>query len=120
MIDVTRLVRYEWVDREDGSLRMRFRRDGTGYYQRDASAEGRAISERLLYRVDDDGLHLKFAHARLWVLVDASLVEGDAPQGARIGEFELVLPRDPYAHAVDDQITPPLVLKSDRGAALPS
>jgi len=113
------LCRYEWTIAGPPPLRLFFRRDGTGFYER-KEASGRLVREKFLYRFDADRLELKFAHARDWTEVAASIRAGHAPAGERVGEHELVVARDPYAFKMEDRLTSELVFESDAGAALPS
>ncbi len=114
----TVLCRTDWVERAEPFRRLKFRRDGTGYYEREALGEKRFVHENLLYRVDGERLHLKFAHARLWTEVSARLAPGlEATQ--RLGERVLSLAQDPYASTLEETATAELTLESDSGAALP-
>lgn len=112
------LTRNEWTD-EALEIRMRFRRDGTGWYEREATAGRPFLHENLLWRVEGESLHLKFAHARLWSDVAATASEGTPSQDGRFGQRRLVFARDPYAWTLEERLTPPLELLSDRGAGLP-
>ena len=118
-LDQSILVRTDWVD-VSGVVRMKFRRDGTGYYEREADENRRFVHENLLWKVENGMLHLKFARARLWTDVTAETRTGTPSEDGRLGENVLALGSDPYARAVEDTHTAPLVLSSDRGAALPS
>lgn len=119
------LRRAEWIrDAGEGpALRMVFRPDGTGYYEREAAQMQRFVRERFLYRVEGPTLHLKFARAREWTEVGAALRAGPPAGGGeprRFGAQELTLTRDPYAWAMEDAPSGELRLLSDTGPALPS
>lgn len=112
------LTRYEWTDASH-DVRMKFRRDGTGWYERESSSERPFVHENLLWRIEAGALHLKFAHARLWADVMATPGEGVVSDDGRFGHQRLTFARDPYAWTLEENHTPTLELQSDRGAALP-
>lgn len=114
---VDELCRDEWVTPCVPEIRMRFRKDGTGYYDR--KEPGRLVHEKLLYELGAS-LRLKLAHARGWIEVAATVRPGPALQGDRFAERELILSQDPYRRAVEDRPCDELVLQSDAGASLPS
>jgi hypothetical protein len=118
--ELARLSRTEWVDREPPERRLRLRRDGTGYYERDAPSGQRPVHENLLWRTEGATLHLKFAHARLWTEVPFDLRDGTAEGGGRFGRSALVLAWDPYVRVFEERETAALMLESDAGAPLPS
>ncbi|MBI5547117.1 MAG: hypothetical protein HY901_24820 [Deltaproteobacteria bacterium] len=111
------LCRDEWCLPGSREIRMRFRKDGSGYYDR--KVPGKLIHEKLLFKLEDV-LAIKFARAREWTHLAASVRPGRGQPGERIGQRELVLEDDPYAKAVEDQPSGELVLQSDAGACLPS
>jgi hypothetical protein len=111
------LCRDEWTCAGPPEMRMRFRKDGSGYYDR--KEPGKVIHEKMLFKVEG-ALKIKFAHARTWVEVEAAVRGGQAKAGERIGERELVLSQDPYAAAVEDRPSGERILLSDAGASLPS
>lgn len=111
------LCRDEWIASGAPEIRLRLRKDGTGYYDR--KEPGRLIHEKLLYKLEGS-LHLKLAHARGWVEVSAAVRPGPGKEGERFGQRELVLSQDPYAAAIEDRPSAELILQSDAGASLPS
>jgi hypothetical protein len=111
------LCRDEWVNAGLPEIRLRFRKDGSGYYDR--KADGKIIHEKLLFRIDG-ALKIKFVHAREWTEVVAAVGPGKSQPGERVGERELVLSNDPYCKAIEDKPSPELRLMSDAGASLPS
>lgn len=113
-----RLVRGEWVD-ASRNVRMRFRPNGTGYYEREATEDAPFLHENLLWRVEDSQLHLKFAHARLWTQVGFTFETGAATDDGRYGPDCLHLERCAYTWAIEDRPTNELRLQHDRGAGLP-
>ena len=112
------LWKTEWIERPVAGVRMKFRRDGTGFYEREGAPGTRLTRDNLLFRLEGNVLHLKFAHARLWTEVGVTHSQGDALPGERFGEKQLTLDHDPYARVFEERKTPPLVLFSDSGAAL--
>lgn len=112
------LTRYEWTDASQ-VVRMKFRRDGTGWYERESAPDRPFVHENLLWRIEATSLHLKFAHARLWTEVSVTASEGELSEDGRFGLRRLHFARDPYAWTLEEHQTPALVLQSDRGAALP-
>ncbi len=119
MVDaIATLLQFEWAQQPEPGVRMKFRRDGTGYYEREGGPGARLIHENLLHRLENGVLHLKFAHARSWTEVSATLQNGGGSPGDRLGLWELTLAQDAYALIFEERATPPLVLLSDRGAAL--
>lgn len=119
MSDSDLLVKTDWTT-ADGVIRMKFRRDGTGYFERDTGGGARLVHERLLWKIEGTALHLKFAHARFWTDVPMSTRAGTPSDDGRFGHQVLELGRDPYAWTLEEKQTGALVLLSDRGAALPS
>lgn len=124
-LDVSTLTRAEWLSApegtepgDDGAIRLVFRRDSTGYYERENGPGKRFVRENLLFRVEGRVLHLKFARARGWTEVEASFEMTDGASERFIGR--LVLARDPYAWLMEERATDALVLTGDRGAALPT
>lgn len=111
------LCRDEWIATGAREIRLRLRKDGSGYYDRKES--GRLIHEKLLFKLEG-ALRLKLAHARLWIDVEASVRPGPGKEGDRFGQRELVLSKDPYAAAIEDAPSAELILQSDAGASLPS
>ena len=111
------LCRDEWTSPGPPEIRLRFRKDSSGYYDR--KADGRIIHEKLLYKIEGV-LRIKFAHAREWTEVAAQVRPGKSQPGERIGQFELVLGNDPYSKGIEDLQSSELVLQSDAGASLPS
>jgi hypothetical protein len=112
------LVRYEWVEPTGSGVRFKFRREGTGFYEREGAPGTRLIRDNFLYKLEDSTLHLKFAHARQWTTVGVELSEGAAAAESRLGRFALALRHDPYARAIEDRPSAALSLVSDSGAAL--
>lgn len=114
------LSKFEWVDKEDSSIRMRFRKnEASGYYEK-KRAGGKTTYETFLFKVRDGKLLLlKFSIARMWGEVELKLRDGTASSGGRIGAKELVLEKDPFAWIIDENDTGELVLRSDAGAGLP-
>lgn len=113
------LVRNEWTDGAC-DVRVKFRRDGTGYYEREMAVNRSFVHENFLWRVESPStLHLKFAHARLWSEFQVKTSEGTPTDDARFGRWLLELERDPYAWTLEERATDALVLRSDRGAPLP-
>lgn len=119
------LTRAEWLSApdgtdpgDDGAVRLVFRPDGTGYYEREGGPGKRFVRENLLFRPEGDVLHLKFARARGWTEVEASFEQTDGASARFIGR--LVLARDPYAWHMEERQTGALALTGDRGAALPT
>lgn len=113
------LIRNEWTD-ASLDVRMKFRQDQTGYYERELAADRPFVHENFLWQIEGEGtLRLKFAHARLWSEVDAATGEGVPTDDGRFGRWLLTLARDPYAWTLEERITGALVLRSDRGAPLP-
>lgn len=115
----TGLVQTEWVEQVELARRFKFRRDSTGFFEREAAPGARFVHENFLWKLEGGRLHLKFAHARSWTDLAATLRAGTAPDDARVGVRELVLERDPYAWTMEERALGELVLASDRGAALP-
>jgi hypothetical protein len=114
----TLLTKFEWVEHPIARVRMKFRRDSTGFYEREASDTARFVRDNLLYRVEETVLHIKFARARGWTQVGIAWREGRVPPDARIGKWEILIERDPYAWMMEEHETPSLLLYSDSGAAL--
>jgi hypothetical protein len=115
MMTVEDLCEDEWVV-PGAQLRMLFRRDGSGFYERKDG--DRLRRENLIWKLDP-GLRIKFARARGWEEVPATVRAGKGG-GARVGQREMVLAFDPYAKAMEDRITGELVLQSDEGGELPA
>jgi hypothetical protein len=111
------LCRDEWIAAGPPEIRLRFRKDGSGYYDR--KEQGRLVHEKLLFKLEQS-LRLKLVHARSWVEVHVAVRAGRSAAGERIGQRELVLSEDPYSRAIEDRPSGGLVLLSDAGAALPS
>lgn len=111
------LVRNEWVERPSEQRRLKFRRDGTGFYEREGQPGARLVHENFLYRVEGGTLHLKFAHAREWAPFAFDVKDGSAAD-SRFGKWEMSLERDPYAWILEEKMTGALELQSDAGAAL--
>ncbi len=111
------LCRDEWTNAAVPEIRLRLRKDGTGYYDR--REPGKVLHEKLLFRLEEV-LHLKLAHARGWIEVAVRVEPGKVAAGERIGQRELMLSADPYAKAIEDRPSGELRLLSDAGAALPS
>jgi hypothetical protein len=107
----------EWITQGNPEIRLRFRRDGSGSYNR--SDAGKVTVEKLMFKLEDH-LDIKLARARSWVDVEATIRPGKAAAGERFGQRELVLGRDPYVVAIEDKQSGELVLLSDAGASLPS
>ena len=112
------LIRHEWTD-VSRDVRMKFRRDGTGWYERESAPDRPFVHENLLWRIEGEVLQMKFAHARLWTEVPIAASEGVPSDDGRYGQRRLSLARDPYARTLEERQTPALLLESDRGAALP-
>ncbi len=112
------LTRYEWVDPAGPGVRLKFRKDGTGYYEREGAPGTRLLRDNFLFRLEGGTLHLKFAHAREWTTVGVELKEGTAAADSRLGRFTLALLHDPYAQAIEDRPSTTVSLVSDSGAAL--
>lgn len=113
------LTRNEWTD-GDCDVRMKFRRDGTGYYEREMKADRPFLHENFLWRVEGEStLHLKFAHARSWATAQVRTSEGTPTNDGRFGRWLLAFERDPYAWTIDETLTGALLMRSDRGAPLP-
>ena len=110
------LCRDEWTNQGSPEIRLRFRKDGSGYYDR--KEPGKVIHEKLAWRLEG-ALKLKLAHARTWTEVAASVRPGKGGQGERFGQRELVLSKDPYQSAIEDKPSGEVVLQSDAGASLP-
>jgi hypothetical protein len=117
-ISVASLAQCEWVEPSGSGVRLKFRKDGTGYYEREGGPGARLVQDNLLFKTEEDTLHLKFAHARSWTAVAAELQEGSAPEGSRIGHWKLTLQHDPYVKVFDEKQSGALELVSDTGAAL--
>lgn len=117
-MDLDTLSRFDWVTAGAPTVRLVLRRDGSGFYERDAGPGLRALREHLLHRLEGAALSLKFAHARGWVEVEARLSPGTPGADGRMGRYLLELATDPYVAAVEDRPAPPLTLESDAGAAL--
>ncbi|HEY3447641.1 MAG TPA: hypothetical protein VGK67_14900 [Myxococcales bacterium] len=117
-LTIAALCEDEWTNRAEPEVRLRLRKDGTGYYNR--AVRGRPVAEKLLYKHEGNVLQFKMAHARSWVSVVASVMEGDGKPGDRYGQRRLTLAKDPYSVAVEDQPGAELILSSDEGASLPS
>ncbi|MGC4119506.1 MAG: hypothetical protein QM765_34040 [Myxococcales bacterium] len=117
-LTIAALCEDEWTNLGDPEIRLRFRKDGTGYYNR--SVQGRPIAEKLIYKLEGRLVHFKLAHARGWVEIEASVKDGGGKPGERYGQRELSLAQDPFAVAVEDKPGAKLVLSSDEGASLPS
>ena len=112
----------DWLDRgARRPVRYVFRKDGSGYCDREAGPGERPVFEKLLWKLapatgsPEPGirsveLQLKFVHARLWTAVEARLVDGEPPG--------LVLARDPWAFTFLDATTTAQALVADTGAAL--
>lgn len=113
MDHASELIRFEWVEQPGPGVRMKLRRDGTGFYEREGE---RFVRDNLLYEVEETGLRLKFAHAREWTRVGARLAPGSGKD--RFGAWSLVLDRDPYVAVFEERTTGALALVSDVGAAL--
>lgn len=118
MNDAASLTQAEWVEHPGPGVRFKFRRDGSGFYEREGASAADFKRDNLLWKIDGDQLHLKFAHAREWTTVGAHLAPGDAPAASRLGRWTLVLANDPYAALFEERATPALTLISDSGAAL--
>lgn len=113
------LVRNEWTD-SNCDVRVKFRKDGTGFWERELADNRPFVHENFLWRVEGEfALRLKFAHARLWTEVEAQTAEGTPTDDGRFGRWLLTLERDPYAWALEEVATEAFVLRSDRGAPLP-
>lgn len=112
------LTRFEWVQQPEPGVRMKFRKDGTGYYEREGAAGTRFTHDNLLYRLEEKTLHLKFAHARQWMQIGIEMAEGSANEQERLGRMTLTLAHDPYVALFEERLTQALVLLSDSGAAL--
>jgi hypothetical protein len=118
-MDLDTLARFDWISPSRPAVRMVFRRDGTGFYERDAGPGLRAVRENLLHRSEGARLlRLKFARARGWIELEAELRAGAAEPGARLAQHLLFLAEDPYAATLGERLTGPLTLESDAGAAL--
>ncbi len=50
-VELDELCRDEWVVQGVPEIRLRFRKDGSGYYDR--KSPGKVLHEKLLFRVDD-------------------------------------------------------------------
>jgi len=119
-LDPEILRRFEWIGTCSPVVRMLFRRDGTGWYERDAPPGTRPVHENLLWRAEEPRLAIKFSHARGWHEVAADLAAGPVAADGRTGAWRLVLAEDPYARVQEERATGELELLSDAGAALPS
>ena len=113
------LCRDEWAAAAPKEIRLRLRKDGTGYYDRKEEG-GRVIHEKLMFKVEVGVLRIKFNRARLWTDVGGEVRKGPGGPTDRLGQRELVLERDPYAAGIEELQPVPLVLQSDAGASLPS
>jgi hypothetical protein len=112
------LCKVEWVDGPDAKLRMRFRKEGNGFYERSRTGSGKPnVNEGFIFKFDRDGLRMKFQRNPLWGTF--KLVMKDGTPDGRIGAKILSLEKDPYVTLVEDDRSAELVLKSDTGAALP-
>jgi hypothetical protein len=111
------LCKDEWTNQGSPEIRLRFRKDGSGYYDR--KEPGKVIHEKLTYRLEGAVLKLKLAHAQSWTEAAASVRPGKGGKEDRYGQRELVLAKDPYQSAIEDRPSPELVLQSDAGASLP-
>jgi hypothetical protein len=118
MIDAASLTQAEWVEHPGPGVRFKFRRNGTGFYEREGASPASFRRDNLLWKVEGEQLYLKFAHAREWTAVGAQLSPGDALPAPRFGKWMLVLAFDPYAAVFEERETAPLALVSDTGAAL--
>lgn len=112
------LWKTEWIELPGPGVRMKFRRDTTGFYEREGVPGTRLVRDNILYRLEGNMLQLKFAHARLWMEVGIALAGGDATADARVGARQITLDFDPYAWLFEERKTSALVLHSDSGAAL--
>jgi hypothetical protein len=112
------LWKTEWIELPKPGVRMKFRRDSTGFYEREGAISTQLTRDNYLYRLEGTVLHLKFSHAREWLQVGIKLEEGHALPGERFAERQITLDHDPYAWHFEERKTPPLRLASDAGAAL--
>ena len=116
------LCRVDWLDTgAEHPIRYIFRKDGSGYCDREAGPGARPVFEKLLWKVSpaDAGrategvrsveLGLKFAHARGWLAVEARLT--DEP-------LALTLALDPWVLALEERRTAPQRLLADTGPSL--
>lgn len=117
-LSIDELSRDEWTVASPREIRLRLRKDGTGYFDRKEPG-GRIIHEKLLFRVEAGTISIKFNHARLWIDVAAEVRKGPGTPGDRFGQLELVLEKDPYAAEIEGLQPGKLVLQSDAGASLP-
>jgi len=118
-LKIDELSHDEWAATSPREIRLRLRKDGSGYYDRKEPG-GKLIHEKLSFKVEGDVLRIKLNHARLWVDVAAEVHKGPSAEGERFGERELVLEKDPYATAIEELPAAQLILQSDAGASLPS
>jgi hypothetical protein len=106
----------EWMTTGAPEIRLRLRKDGSGYYDR--KEPGKVIHEKLVYKLEG-ALRIKLARARGWTEVTATVRVGPGKPDDRFGQRELVLSKDPYASAIEDRPSGELVMQSDAGAGLP-
>lgn len=118
-LSLDELSRDEWCATAPRDIRLRLRKDGSGYYER-KSPEGKLTREKLMFKLEGDVLRIKLNRARQWVDVGAEVRQGPGGPTDRFGQRELVLDRDPYATAIEELPAAQLILKSDAGASLPS
>ena len=119
MLTIEDLCRDEWAAVSPKEIRLRLRKDGSGYYDRKDEG-GKVIHEKLMFKVEVGVLRIKFNRARLWVDVGGDVRPGPGGASDRLGQRELVLEKDPYSTAIEELKPSPLVLQSDAGASLPS
>lgn len=119
MATLEELCQDEWVTTQGArSIRLRFRKDGSGFYERKETGKP-VVVEKLLFKVEGN-LKIKLARARSWTEVQATVKAGSVAADARLGQHELVLSHDPYVVAIEDQQSGELHLVTDEGASLPS
>jgi len=112
------VTQYEWIEQPGLGVRLKFRKDTTGFYEREGAPGTRPVRDNFLYRVEGDRLALKFAHAREWTDVGVTFRAGPASAEARVGRWLLILEHDPYARLFEERESGPVNLVSDSGAAL--
>jgi len=122
--DLTSLLcAVDWLDRSGAHpIRYVFRRDGSGYCDREAASGERPVFEKLLWKVAaaeparaatghrSVEFQLKFAHVREWLGVEALLGDGPPPT--------LTFALDPWVLAVQERRTEAQRLIADTGPAL--
>jgi hypothetical protein len=112
------LTQFDWTQLPGPGVRMKFRKDLSGFYEREGAPGSRLVRDTLLFKVEGDTLHLKFAHAREWTEVGMMIREGAPSADGRFSKHVLMLAHDPYVTVQDEPATGPLTLQSDSGAAL--